>query len=356
MNNSVFDVLKILNKHGFEAYLVGGYPRDMLLNIKSDDYDICTNAKPEELLKIFKQNVLANNYGSLKINYNNKIYEITTFRHDLKYINNRKPILIEYVDDLIVDLQRRDFTINTICIDQNGKIIDLLNGREDIKNKIIRVVGNSDHKISQDSLRILRAIRFATILNFNLSDDLYNSIKKYGYLVKELSYDRKKAELDKIFSSSNLFYGLKLLKELNLDLYLDININNLKKTSLLGIWAQVDSINYKFNRKDQDTIHKIKELTKLDILDNYNLYKYGLSISIIAGEINDINRSLIISKYNELPIKCKKDINIDMSKILNILDKSIINKVIKDIEIKIVNKMLINVEEKILKYIKETYL
>lgn len=356
MNNSVFEILKILNKHGFESYIVGGYPRDLLLNIKSDDYDICTSAKPEELIKIFKNNVLANNYGSLKVNYNNKIYEITTFRRDLKYINNRKPILIEYVDDLKIDLQRRDFTINTICIDQNRNIIDLLNGREDIANKIIRVVGSADDKISQDSLRILRAIRFATILNFELSKDLYNSIKKYGYLIKNLSYERKKEELDKIFSSPNLLYGLKLLKDLNLDSYLDININNVKKTVLIGIWAQVNLGDYKFSKKDQNKMRKIKELTKLDVLNNYNLYKYGLSISIIAGEINDINKDLIISKYNCLPIKCREDINMDVSKLIYILDKHIINKVLKDIENRIINKTLMNEEEKILKYIKETYL
>lgn len=252
----VLEILNILNNNGYEAYIVGGYVRDYLLNINSNDYDICTNAHYEDLNTLF--DVSDNNYGSYKIKYKNNIYEVTTFRKDLNYLNNRKPEKVIYVNSLYEDLQRRDFTINTICMDKNKNIIDLLNGRYDLDNKIIKVVGDTDKKISEDALRILRAIRLATILNFKLDDNLYNSIKKYGYLVKNLSYFRKRQELDKIFLSNNIDYGIKLLKELELDKYLEIDLN-FKKTGLLGIWAQINNMNYPFTKKELNIINNYRE-------------------------------------------------------------------------------------------------
>ena len=253
--NNVLEILNILNDNGYEAYIVGGYVRDYLLNIKSTDFDICTNAHYEDLKNLF--NVSNYNYGSFKINYKNNLYEVTTFRKDLNYINNRKPEKIEYVNSLYEDLQRRDFTINTICMDKNKNIIDLLNGRNDLKNKIIKVVGDTDNKIKEDALRILRAIRIATILNFKLDNSLYNSIKKYGYLIKNLSYFRKRQELDKIFLSNNIDYGIKLLKDLELDKYLEIDLN-FKKTNLYGIWAQINNIKYPFTKKELNLINNYK--------------------------------------------------------------------------------------------------
>ncbi len=224
MNNNVKQILTIFNDNGFEAYIVGGYVRDYLLNIESEDYDICTSAREQDIEKLF--HVIDCNFGSFKINYNNKIYEVTTFRRDINYINNRKPERIEYVDTLFDDLQRRDFTINTICMNKDGEIIDLLDGKMDLRNKVIKVVGNVDIKMQEDALRILRAIRFATVLNFKLDDDLYYAIKKYGYLVKNLSHYRKKQEMDKILSSDNMDYGIKLLKDLELNKYLEIDNYN----------------------------------------------------------------------------------------------------------------------------------
>lgn len=255
MSNDVKDILNILNKNGYEAYIVGGFVRDYLLNINSNDYDICTIARPNDLINMF--DIIDNNYGSVKINYNNSLYEITTYRRDLNYINNRKPAMIEFVDTLYEDLQRRDFTINTICMDKDNNIIDLLHGKNEIKNKIIKVVGDTDTKISEDSLRILRAVRLATTLNFKLDHELYKTIKKYNYLVKKLSYYRKRQELDKIFLSNNIDYGIKLLKELELDKYLEINLN-INKTDLLGIWAQINNMNYPFTKKELKIINNYK--------------------------------------------------------------------------------------------------
>lgn len=214
----MYDVaIQILNKIkeiGFEAYIVGGYPRDLYLGFNNSDIDICTNAKYEDLKDYFE--ISKGNFGSMRLKYKDQEFEITTFRKESEYDKNRFPKNIEFVNTLEEDLERRDFVINTLCIDKNGKYVDILGAKEDIDNKIIRCVGDSDYKISQDILRSLRAVRFATILNFQIDDRLKESIKKYSYLLDNLSDKRKKEELDKILNSNNKEYGLSLLRELDI--------------------------------------------------------------------------------------------------------------------------------------------
>ena len=223
MYRTALDLLKEINSHGYTAYIVGGYPRDLYLNRESLDIDICTNATPKDLRNIFGDIMLPKeNYGSVTVIKNKIRFEITTFRRDIKYENNRTPLEIEYINDLETDLKRRDFTINTICMDKDGKIIDLLDGRSDLKKCEINTVGDSVSKFSEDSLRILRAVRFATILDFRLSNDVKEAILKTKHLLRNLSYQRKKEELDKIFGSIHVKYGVKLLLELGLDEELEL--------------------------------------------------------------------------------------------------------------------------------------
>ena len=171
MLNNALKLLKEIDDNGFVSYIVGGFVRDYLLGIESNDIDICTNATPKDIKEIFKDNCLpSEDYGSVTVVIKNINYEITTFRKDIGYNDNRHPSEIKYIDSLEEDLLRRDFTINTICMDKDGKIVDHLNGIEDLKKRIIRSVGNADKKFSEDALRILRAIRFATILDFKLDD------------------------------------------------------------------------------------------------------------------------------------------------------------------------------------------
>ena len=204
MYKNAREVLKI-NDNGYESYIVGGVVRDYILGMKSIDVDICTNATPKEIKNIFKGAVMpSKKYGAVTLIYKKVRYEITTYRKEIKYDDYRRPSKLEYIDDLLEDLKRRDFTINTFCMDSDGNVIDLLNAKEDLDNKIIRTVGNPKQKLKEDVLRILRAIRFATSLNFDISDDVKKAIKKNRALLKKLSYTRKKEELTKIFTSPNL--------------------------------------------------------------------------------------------------------------------------------------------------------
>ena len=362
MNETALKVLKKINSNGYQAYLVGGYPRDIYIGRDSMDFDICTSATPKELKSIFGNTMLpSEQYGSVTLMVHNIRFEITTFRKDIKYLNNRKPIEIEYVSSLIDDLKRRDFTMNTMCIDSNGTLIDLLNGKEDINDRVIRTVGSANMKIYEDSLRILRAVRFATTLNFDLDEDLKEAIIRHRDLLKSLSYYRKKEELDKIFSSTNSAYGIKLIKELGLAEPLELsNLDSLIPTTyLIGIWAQLDVLDkYSFNNTEKESINAINELMNKDILDYNNLYNYGLYISTIVGEIKGIDKKLINEKYNSLYIHNKTEIKIEAKEICELLNRrpgKFLKEIFDDLEYKLVNKLINNDKETLKQYIKENY-
>ncbi len=357
--------LKLLNKisdAGFDAYIVGGFVRDYLLGIESKDVDICTNARPIDIKSIFKEACLSNEeYGSTTIIYKNIYFELTTFRKEIEYINNRKPIKIEYINNLLDDLKRRDFLINTICMNKDGEIIDLLNGRKDLDDKIMNSNGDCDYKFKQDALRILRAIRIATTTNFELSEEIKHAIIANKDLIKNLSYDRKKQELEKIFLSQNKKKGIELILEFKLEQVLEIdNLKNIKLIDdLIGIWAQLNVINkYPFTKNEKEIINKILEVLSEKEIDDNILYKYGLYICDIAGAIKGIDRKNITQKYSELPIHSKTDINIETADITRILNKTpgaYLKTIKDDIENQILLRKLNNNKNDIERYILEKY-
>lgn len=363
MKETALRILKQIENYGYKAYIVGGFVRDFLLGKDSPDVDITTNATPKDLKLIFPNSFVPNEeYGSITI-INNKIrFEITTFRKEFSYINNRKPDKIEYINSLYDDLIRRDFTINTICMDSNGDIIDLLDAKLDLDNHIIRTVHDSYISFTEDALRILRAIRFATVLNFKLDLELKNSILKCKKYLKNISFDRKKMELNKIFMSSNSNYGISLIKELNLADELDIyNINDIKLSNdLVGIWASLDvSSLYPFTKVEKNLIAQIKKLSKMSDFSPKILYEYGPYVAGIAAFNSNREKSDIIMKYNELPIKSRSDILISGSDIIKIFNKKpgkYISNIYSEIETQILYGNLKNEKKCIIDYIKNKYL
>ena len=362
MKVATLEVLSKIEKSGYKAYAVGGYPRDLYLKRDSMDIDICTNATPQQVMEIFDtKNTPGIQYGSMTVLYKNNRFEITTFRKEIKYENNRIPVKIEYIDDLLLDLKRRDFVMNTLCLDSNGRFLDLLGAKEDIDNKIINTVGSSKTKIREDSLRILRAIRFATVLNFKLSDSLKKSIKRYGKLLRKLSYHRKKEELDKIFSSKNAKYGIELLKELKLTNYLELyNLDKLVITSSsIGVWAQLDkNLKYTYTVNEKKMISKINTLINYDLLDRYVLYKNDLFEVFLAAQIKGIPKEKIVFTYNDLKIKSRKDIMINsdsICEILGIKKGPILKEIYEKLEIGILNDKINNDYDSIRKFLLNEY-
>ena len=186
--DGAIELLNIFRKSGFEAYIVGGFVRDFILGKESVDIDISTSATPKEIEKIFKGKTSKSTkeaYGSIIVSYKGFLYEITTFRMDLDYKDNRHPSKIIYVKDLITDLQRRDFTMNTLCMNYKGEVLDPLNSISDVKKHVIKTVGDPNIKLKEDSLRILRAIRFSSVLDFELSSDLSDAITKNNFSMRK---------------------------------------------------------------------------------------------------------------------------------------------------------------------------
>src|SRR3989344_1841163 len=219
-------IIKALEGVGFEAYAVGGCVRDFVLSnvkglsIEPSDWDITTNAKPEEIQKVFTKSVYENDFGTVAVNTeskneNLKIIEITTYRVEEKYTDKRHPDEVKFTKKLEDDLARRDFTVNAIAYD-GKKFIDFFDGQKDIKNKIIRAVGNPDKRFNEDALRLLRAIRFAVQLNFAIEPETAKAIKKNANDLAAISKERIRDELIKIIMTENAKLGIEMLREFGL--------------------------------------------------------------------------------------------------------------------------------------------
>lgn len=355
MNKLIKKILTKIESAGFEAYIIGGYVRDLLLGKNSLDIDICTNATPKDLIKIFPV-ASTKNLGGIEFKIKEYHFEITTYREELKY-KDRKPIEFNYINSLVADLNRRDFTINTICMNSKGEIIDLLNGLKELNNSEIKMIGSIDTKIKEDPLRILRAIRFATVLNFNLESNLYKALKKYNKLVLTLSKNRIKEELDKIFLSNYLKKGLNLLNELGILKLLKIKYDNniIPVKNIEGIYAQLKfECDLPFTKQEKSNIKSLQKIIEEKEITKFTIYNYGLYLSTIAGEILNINQKEINKMYRSLAIKDKKDIDIKPEEIIVILGESYTRKIRtiqNNLEKLILSGKLKNKKSEIIKYL-----
>ncbi len=353
MNKIAKEILEKLDNHGFTSYIVGGYVRDYLLGMESTDIDICTNATMRDVVSFLPGDV--NGYHSLHIKKNEFNIDITSFRVDGEY-ENRKPKEVFYTMDLEEDLERRDFTINTICMNKEGEIIDLLNGISDLKRKKIKMVGDPLKKLEEDPLRILRAIRFATVLNFELDNELEQAIREKGALLKNLSAYRIKEELSKILVSPHYKKGLSYLKNFSLCAFLGISFKNIVYTKdVCGMWAQVEIVReLPFTKQEKKNIVKIQEIVHLKIINSEVIYTYGLYLSLIAGEILGIEVASIYEIYNCMPLKERKDLSISFQEIeewLQIFDPKKIKGVEEDIIREVLNGHIKNKKEVLKEFI-----
>lgn len=203
---------------GFEIYVVGGAVRDILMSKITNDWDFTTNATPEEILKIIPDGFYDNQFGTVgfEVEGFEKPFEITTFRTEQGYSDGRHPDSIAWGKTLKEDLERRDFTINSLAINNRGEVIDLYKGQEDIKKKLIRAVGDPNERFSEDALRMMRAVRIAAELNFEIEEKTFEAIKNNSTTINRIAKERIKDELFKLLSSPNPYEGIILLKECGL--------------------------------------------------------------------------------------------------------------------------------------------
>lgn len=199
-------VLGVLYKNGYEGYLVGGCVRDSLMGNTPHDYDIATNALPEETAQCFGDfHVIYTGlkHGTVSVVSEGQCIEITTYRIDGEYKDNRRPESVEFTRNIYEDLARRDFTVNAIAYSPKDGFVDLFGGGEDIKNKIIKCVGNPDNRFNEDGLRILRALRFSSVLGFSTEEETARSIHKNAELLKNISAERIYSELCRLVCGKN---------------------------------------------------------------------------------------------------------------------------------------------------------
>lgn len=211
MPKDVEKIIEHLNSAGYEAYVVGGCVRDSIMEKTPHDWDICTSATPEVVKSLFSHTTdYGMKHGTITVFADKEGYEITTFRAETDYSDHRHPDTVEFIADLKSDLSRRDFTINALAYNNESQLIDMFNGLDDIRNQMIRCVGNADERFKEDALRILRALRFAATLGFDIEDKTSEAIHYNVHLLKYIAEERKRDELIKLLGGN---YTTKILLE-----------------------------------------------------------------------------------------------------------------------------------------------
>ena len=237
INKDVVRIIEILEKSGFEAYVVGGSVRDLLMGKIPKDWDLTTNALPEKMIEILPDARYENIFGTVIVPVRNNddkvehVVEITTYRSEVGYTDRRRPDNIVFEKELEKDLERRDFTINAMAMDKKMQLIDLFGGQKDLKKRIIRAVGEPFDRFKEDSLRMMRAIRFSAQLDFEIEPKTERAMVKLAGSIKFVANERIKDELTKILSSKQAYDGImklyqtKLLQYIIPELLLGVGMN-----------------------------------------------------------------------------------------------------------------------------------
>jgi len=355
-----------LKEAGFVSYFVGGYVRDKLLEIESADIDITTSATPTEVIELF-DNVkeTGKKYGSVTVIEEELKYEVTTFRSDGTYLDNRRPDEVMFSKNIEDDLSRRDFTINAIIMDEEDNITDLFGSIEDLNNKIIKTINNPIDRFNEDSLRMLRAIRFVSKLGFDIEEETYEAMRKLPHLVKNISIERVMIELDKTLRGKYRNKALKYLinsgidKELyglssGLNFISDIHaeLYPLEVFIICFILEDIDDI-WRFSNKDSRLIRQVMDLhevTKEDIFNKFIVYVNGLETCLLTNKINVVlgysdQEDLIRKIDKELPIKDVCDLKFkgqDIIWLTELRRKSWIGRIVDDLKYNVIMGTLPN--------------
>ena len=282
---SVQYILSRLNKNNYEAYVVGGCVRDSLMKRIPHDWDICTSALPEQVMEIFNEHQIIPTglkHGTVTIVIDKEPFEVTTYRIDGEYEDNRHPKNVVYTKSLHEDLMRRDFTINALAYNPTEGIIDIVDGIKDIKNKTIRCVGNSGERFREDALRMLRAIRFAARYSFRIHHKTIFSILANKELLKNISIERISSEILKTLSSN----------------YVNSRIYYLLATCVKQIIPELDNTNvvnisYKVERSPADIY------VRLALLLNFDEEKLPEVLKRLRFDNDTIKKVCNVSKFGK---------------------------------------------------------
>ena len=333
------NILKIFNEHGFEAYFVGGCVRDYLLGESFSDIDITTNALPSEVKKIFRKTIDTGiQHGTVTILINNVGYEVTTFRTEGDYKNHRAPEKVEFVSNLREDLDRRDFTINAMALDYNGKLFDYHNGEIDLNSKIIRTVNNPNERFYEDALRMLRAFRFSSKLGFDIENETLEAIKKNAQLISYVSIERIVNEFRKLLAGKGNLKSFELLLGSKLNAHIPFlkeiktiqDFTDYTFCQSLYILSKVNDISFdtlKYLKLSNKEVKLIKEFEKINIEFLKNtpleiiLYRYNIDDVIFVNNYYNYKKTTVIESCI-LAINSFNDIEITSQEIIRTINKN----------------------------------
>lgn len=382
-------VLKKIKNAGFEAYFVGGSVRDALLNRPIHDVDIASSSYPEETKRIFERTIdVGIEHGTVLVLEDNHEYEVTTFRTEDIYVDYRRPSHVTFVRSLKEDLKRRDFTINALALDETGNVIDLFEGLNDLKHQILRAVGTTSERFTEDALRIMRGFRFQATLGFALDKDTFNAMKMCAPLLEKISVERTFIEFDKLLTA---FYWRKGLKSLiasgatdylpdmrssqsQLETMFDVEAD-FKFTSSEQAWAallmvlQVKNVkkflkHWKTSNEFQKRVEQIVmiyTIRQTHFLNKEECYRFELDLMIQAEEIRQarglaVDFEKIYLTYNSLTIHDKHEIVVNgglLIKKFGFKPGPALGQLLTEIEMAIVNGVLDNCLEAILAFVEE---
>lgn len=348
------EIMDILNDNGYESFVVGGYVRDYLLGITSHDIDISTSAPIDEIMKLFKgRGVAYKDYYAYHIEEGEYSYDITTYRKEKKYKKN-KPTELEVAKTLGEDLLRRDFTINTFAIDRDGNFVDLLGAKKDFDARIIKVVGDTDKKLTEDKTRILRAIRFFCTMDFDLDTEILRFLDKYPHYLNEIPREYVKKELDKLFESNDYDKFFYIIDNYKITKYLNITVPNEIITSYdkYGIWAQIETT-LPFTKAEKKKILSIKKIINQGYITLDDIDKYEEDVVRNAAYVLGVQVRL--KDYYELKNLHSSIINIeaDINTFLKYVNVHDVKRVYKLVEKNIIEGTLNNNEKDIEEFLKD---
>ncbi|MEW5551661.1 CCA tRNA nucleotidyltransferase [Peribacillus frigoritolerans] len=332
-------ILELIEEAGYEAYFVGGSVRDYILGRPINDVDIASSATPQEIKRIFPNTAdIGIDHGTVLVITDTGTYEITTFRTESGYSDFRRPDAVKFVRSLTEDLQRRDFTMNAIAMDKTGKIIDPFNGKRDLAQKRIITVGNPHERFHEDALRMMRALRFVSQLDFELDQETFDSLKENAQNISEIAVERILVEFEKLAAGSNKIKAFSLLLESGLYQYLPLFSS--KKDHLMDLLnlplhqlnaAEIWSI-IMIHTKDQEieealrawklplkTIRNVQrtiKLVKSEEPSAIDVFQAGHGITVQAAKVRAALNAGNVSdaeenahqRYNELIIKQMSDL------------------------------------------------
>lgn len=383
-------ILTDITNQGYEAYFVGGSVRDYVMGRNIHDIDITTSATPDEIESIFNHTIpIGKEHGTINVVVDNNNYEITTFRAEEDYIDHRRPSNVTFVRDLYEDLQRRDFTMNAIAMDSDYQLFDYFNGQEDIKQKIIRTVGNANERFEEDALRMIRCLRFQSQLTFDIAPSTYEAMVQQMPDITYLSIERIITELTKLLIGSNVVVSYQNMIKLHtfdyIPFFKNFKMDNIKITEpvslelfiaiVLAQQPQNDNLKQlKLSNQQLKTIHQyvklMDKLPEVSTKDQLKLVVYDFDMTLIESIISCrdllianglatghpliVNQQSISEIYDLLPIHQRKEMAVNGGTLMTHLNQTSgpwIKDVLRQIECAIITNKVKNSEIEILKWV-----